>query len=418
MANADALESTPRLPRLARTIDLVGRSIERCGGLRRMLDPDAIVARAAFFTRLSRRLRLTDWGESPQTREALRLLCRVDRDACGMTFFGRFILHGELVRIIKNRLEITYFLKQHPQILERDVARPLVVVGLPRTGTSLLQNLLAQDPAARFLRYWEVFELLPVPRPGNHSDRRIELARSRLERTYRHFPHIKAIHYTRHDGPEECLALLKNSLLEPVRYALIGGFREYQSWCLQQDMSESYGYFRKQLQLLQWNYQTSHWVLKAPSHMMALDSLLSVFPDASVVQIHRPLKQVVPSAISLVKAHRQLYNRADHDGWRDLPLDTIELLKSMLERAADARSRLPADRFLDLDYRQLVDDPVATVKRIYDRFGYPYGEDYERKMRAYLDAFPKSKFGRHRYSLGEYGLTEEDLGRHFGDYAI
>ena len=251
-------------------------------GWKRPLDTQRLMGVA------SRRTRLDDWGDE-SFREPLDRLVTAFETEARLTPLGRLMLRGEFIRQLSNRLRIQHAIREQPGVLNSPVLRPLFVVGLPRTGTTLLLNLLAQEPRRRPLLTHEVlFPLGCRSMLGRHSDGR-QKTRWAARLVDSVAPDLKAVHPLKADVPEECTWLLANTFVSPY-FLLYGRIPSYLDYLLGLDFEQrvrAYRYYRLQLQLLQQYHVARSWVLKSPAHLSALDSLLEVFPDACVVQTHR-----------------------------------------------------------------------------------------------------------------------------------
>jgi hypothetical protein len=213
--------------------------------------------------------------------------------------------------------------------------------------------------------------------------------------------------------PEECFPLLENSFVS-YSFAFYGVLPRYLKWIEEQDMVPPYRYYRRQLQLLQFRFPQKRWVLKAPLHMLCLDALLSVFPDACVVQTHRDPLKVIPSACSLVDIlQRVICDRVDVDFYAPKWLD---FLTSMVEHYSHVRDSADSARFFDVHYKDLVQDPLGTVRRVYEHFGYGYEARFEEQMREWLAANPQNKHGTHRYCLEQFGMNPDMVNSRFTTY--
>jgi hypothetical protein len=409
---SDARAMRPALPLSLRLLNWAGRHLERAGAFRNLLSADSIMEEA------ERRTGLSDWGDEGFTT-ALELLTRPDRDELRITFYGERVLRGELVRCLANRLLIQDEVEHHPETLTETISRPLFVVGLPRVGSTLLQRLLSEDPHCRPLLHWETFQPAPAPDPRTHqSDPRIERAERDLRSMRKLFPEpvYAAVHFADATQPEECWMLLQNTLMVPGPFSTIGGFPEYLAWQEEQDMSEAYAYYKLQLQILQRNFPPAHWVLKASDHLPNLGVLLSTFPDACVVHLHRDLKEVVPSLSNIAIKSLGMTNVLDDDVVAEIPHQVMDGFLHDIERAMSARRQADPERIFDVRYRDLVEDPPGAIRRIYGYFGYPFTEEFEARIVRWLDENPREKHGTHHYSLEQCGLTPAGVDRLFSDY--
>jgi hypothetical protein len=393
-----------------RVFNVVGRQLRRWGWRRRLSLQD-ILDSARRWTKLS------DWGDE-RFLEPLQVLLESLEDDAQLNSAGRLLVRLNFIHFVSNHLRIQHFLKQHPEVPAEPVRHPLFVVGLPRTGTTLLHNLLCQDSGGRPLLLWEALQ--PAPDADVDSGKR-----DRRRLNAQHFvtlvdrwgaPELKTVHPLNAHGPEECTYLLFNTFLTPA-FFLYGPVRGYIEWLHgrgRELLMSCYEQFRTYLQILQWRSANTHWVLKSPAHSFGLDALLSVFPDARVVQTHRDMNKVVPSACSLFAITQGLYS--DEVDPRRLGRDVLQLLGTdLLDRAGNAKRRNPT-RVLDIHYRSLVADPVGTVHSIYDFFGTDWNYGMEERMRRWLARNPVHKHGVHRYDLEQFGLTHSDVDSAFGSY--
>jgi len=314
------------------------------------------------------------------------------------------------------QIRIKETLRRHPEIADIPVERPLFVTGLARSGTTLLHNLLAQDPDCRWLRYWETLQILPPPDPETEAnDPRIAMAERFTAMIDRADPQIKAIHHLDPRGPEECNNLLKNAFASNL-FLMTHRTKGYHDWLMKADLTPAYRLYKRQLQILSWKYPRKRWVLKAPVHLFFLDALFAAFPDACLVQTHRDPAETIASACRLAARFGALTPGVP-------PLDPLRLGRIGLEGAAravargmEARKRHGAERFIDVGYGDLLRDPIGQVRRIYGHFGLAGVERLAEPIASWLAAHPKGKHGAHRYSLADYGLDREQVRQAMADY--
>lgn len=328
-----------------------------------------------------------------------------DRD---LSVIGRAIVRGTLIHTLVNRLQIARDLRAEPEILRQTVARPLFVLGLPRTGTTFLYNLLTQDAAARPLLFWESASPSPPPTSETRTtDPRIAEAAKTVRSLNRLVPALASIHSFDARGPEECLGLLMNTLVCPF---FRGRITSYWDWLFElpdAEVDAAYAEYQQQLQLLQWKVRGEHWILKCPAHLYGLGSLLRTFPDAAVVQLHRDPAQVVPSLCSLSFAMDSLYY-AKRDP-QEVGRRMFDVLDRMFARGRDGRAQHPADRVMDVRYEDLIADPFAVARSVYDRFGYDWSAAFEQSLRGYLEQNARQDRPKHRYSLEDFGLSKTEV---------
>ena len=369
-----------------------------------------------------RQTRLADFG-SPHFEEPLgAMLCGLnDTSNSYLTPAGRAFAYHIMLGALCNRLTIREHLRTHPEILETPVKRPLIIVSLPRTGSTFLQNLLALDPAARPLLFWEGMTPAPIKLPSPpRTDPRIGLAKiaTWLFRTLA--PNLTpTISPIRANDPEECHPLLRNTFV----YGFAMGMPAYREWFLQQTdevFEHAYREYREQLQLLQWQRPVqSHWLLKSPIHLWSLGPLLKALPDASIVRTHRDPNDVVPSFCSLIATVLAPFVGR---------VSMTELGRQVLEITAEAERRARAvrdgngggyrGRFFDVDFQRLTSEPIAVVRDVYDQFGYEYTAEFERRLVEFVAARKSSGDNSgHRYSLDQFGLDEAMVARRFSNQA-
>ncbi|MDT8409305.1 MAG: sulfotransferase [Wenzhouxiangellaceae bacterium] len=384
-----------------------GAGLARRAGLRfASLMPEPIV-RAAIA-----RAGCDDFGPEDGWQEALQRLTADYRQQARLTPIGRLAAHRHLVDLLANRLRLERDLKRHPEIAALPVSAPLFIVGLPRTGTTLLHMLLAQDRKNRVPETWEVMH--PCPAEGSER-KRIARARRELAWMERLAPGFRVAHPLAPGLPQECIAIDSHTL-QGYEFQTTHNVPEYQRWLEQRSRHDVYRYHRRFLQYLQWQRPRTHWVLKAPAHLFGLAELLSVYPDAGIIQTHRDPLEVMASLASLSTmlraafsdaADAQAIGREMAARWGDGLLQSLEM------RASGA---LPAERFIDIDYRAIVRQPIDVVKSIYAHFGRQLDDQAEQAMREFLAANPKDKHGAHRYSLARFGLDADQQTQRFAAY--
>lgn len=396
---ASTLVRQPSLPFGVRTLNRIGQALRRWGASVGDLSEVSVLRTA------QRRTGLSDFGDSDYLTPLRELLASYDSDT-SLTFLGRLIARGMLVHALANRLRIREAAGGSAGVSPEMIVRPLFVVGLPRTGTTLLYNLLAQDPAARPLMFWE--SMTPTaPRSGRGRDQRIREAERTVARLNRLVPELRMIHEMDPRGPDECTGLLFNTLVCPYFRGRLARYRQWLFTAAQQRITEAYREYREQLQILQRQRRNEHWVLKSPSHLFGLGSLLEVFPDAAVVFTHRDPAQALASLCSLTAALDTMsYRGVD---LADVGRRNCAIVEQLILRGQAARHAPQGSRIFDVKYEDLVRDPLKIVRLVYERFGYRYTPDFEQRCRDHLRDNPQHKHGRHRYTLEEFGLDRSHL---------
>jgi hypothetical protein len=310
---------------------------------------------------------LSDFGDEG-FREGLRVLLETYEKTANFHEKGRKRYWRRVVQLLSTRLRVEEAFRKHPEIHERAIRRPVFLTGLPRTGTSALFNLLAVDPAARPLLLWE--GIFPDPledlEPGR-PDPRYQAIKAQYDRLREKDPDFTKIHFVSADTPEECVLLLSHDFCD-AQMGIEVMMEPYASWFQKQDLHRPYAYYRELLKLIDWQRPGERWLLKSPAHLWALDVLVEMFPDACIVLTHRDPLEAIASACSLTDA--LMVVRASHDK-RELGPAVLEYYARSLERGLGAREQAEPRRFADVDYRELVAEPLAALRRIYEHFGLP-----------------------------------------------
>lgn len=360
-----------------------------------------------------RKTGLSDFGDDGFRAPFAVLLETYDR-AMNLTPRGKKSQRRRLLTLLVNRLRVIDALRRHPEVRSRPIRRPLFLTGLPRTGTSALFNLLAADASARPLLLWEGNHPDPLPEPkAGEEDPRLVALRESLARAMAANPGFAAIHDARADKPEECVQLLAHSMAF-VQLGVEPLFSPYRECFLGQDFGPMYDLYADMLRLLDWQRPGERWLLKTPAHLFALDHLLRLFPDATIVVTHRDPRECIPSYCSMMYA---LLDDAEGVDKTQLGPVVLDYLAISMERAMEARARLPAERFVDVRYTDFLADPVGTSARIHRAADLPFDGAVEAAMRAHVAAHPQNKHGKHTYGLEEYGLDEAALRDRLAAYA-
>ena len=364
--------------------------------------------------------RLTDFG-GDEFQEPFRRLARSLDQQAALHFIGRMLARRELLRCLTNRLKIAEYCRRNPGVNGVAVPDPVVILGLPRSGTTFLHRILAQDRRTRTFCAWELLE--PVP-PGwgdrDVPDSRLRRARRGLEwrRRLLHSAFgrnaTRSIHEAEADEPEECWPLLQNSFCSRI-FAFHGVGEDYILWLRQQDLTEVYRYDRRQLQVLTASAPSERLVVKSPTHLSRLDELIRVFPNARILWLHRDPVEVVPSFCGLSLTIRAL--RTNETNLQKLGPQVMEGLVWLIGAGMQARQRHRPEQFLDLAYRDLIGDPVEMARRIYESLGWPTDREWEERLTSFLARNRESRTGvRHRFSPEAFGLTAGAIRTAFRPY--
>lgn len=390
-------------PRALRVLNSAGGLASRLG-LTPALDEPGLLAAARARTGLH------DVGDG-SFREGLRVLLAALDGEARLTTLGRLAARSRVLGLLETRLRLVDHRNRFPQVAQEQIDRPIFVLGLPRTGTTVLYGMLAADPAMRSPASWEVAR--PFPPPAADDPARVAAMDKDFDRFRRIAPGIDHIHPLGSHLPQECLALQAPQF---ASYEFVTAFPvpSYWDWLRQADMVPAYGFEKLFLQYLQSARRGRHWILKTPGHLMWLDALLEVFPDALLVQTHRNPAQVLASVSSLMSAMRSSVSDAVDP--RQIGREQLDAWAWGMARTMAVRDRLPAGRVVDVRYEDTVHDPVGTTRRIYEHFDLELTPGVEQGVRDYLAANPRDKHGAHSYTLEEFGLDRDEVEQAFAAY--
>ncbi|MCP4004442.1 MAG: sulfotransferase [bacterium] len=354
---------------------------------------------------------LSDFGSD--YLDGFRMLLRT-YDVNAYSEKGRRGNRRRLVQLLSTRQRIEKAFKEHPEIREREISAPMVLTGLPRSGTSALFSLLGADPAVRPLRMWET--QFPDPMEGlepGASDPRRDAIEAHFAKTRENNPEFTKIHYTSADTPEECV-LLHAYAMHGVQMGVEVMLEPYASWYRDQDLLGMYAYYADLLRLLDWQRPGERWLLKAPAHMWGIDALTSTFPDVSIVWSHRNPLACIASICSMT--HVLMKNKLEIDSHLLGPV-VMDFYATSLERGLQERDRLDPGRFVDVSHDEFVDDSMKVAERIYGQFDLPLQGATRASLVAHIESHPKDRHGTHEYKLDDYGLTSDAIRERFAGYA-
>ena len=355
---------------------------------------------------------LSDFGDEG-FREGLRVLLETYRKTARFNEKGRRRNWRRVVQLLSTRLRVQAAFEKHSQIRARAIRRPMVLTGLPRSGTSALFNLLAAHPEARPLRLWEA--IFPDPLEGlepGQSDPRRDALEAHYAKGREKNPEFTKIHYTSADTPEECVVLMAHEFCD-VQMGVEVMMEPYASWFRRQDFKRTYEGYADLLRMIDWRSPGERWILKAPAHLWAVGVLVETFPDVAIVWTHRNPLQCVASICSMTAA--LMVAREDLDPL-ELGPEVMDFYATSLERGLEARESVAADRFIDVDYRDFVADPMKVAERIHAHFNLDFSPQSRAALQAHVAAHPQGQHGTHEYSLRQYGLTPEAVRDRFDDY--
>jgi len=367
-----------------------------------------------LVTRACERAGLDDFG-GDSWREGLTVLVQTVESAPGVSDGGRDYVYGQFVDALWNRLRVVDYLKHHPEVAAERIERPLVVLGLPRTGTSLASYLLDQDPNRRSLLTWEAENSVPPASPETlRTDPRCLKKKAELDALAEGLraANIPMVHWDEADGPTECM-FVQNQDFKAYLWEAFMPTSAYSDWLLDADMTSTYAYERSVLQMLQ-SRAPGVWSLKMPSHAVHIETLLSTFPDVRIVWAHRDPFKATASFLRLNYLSRAVLG-AQIDV-TDVVSNVLRQLQAHVARPLRARQRIGDDRFFDLHYADLMRDPIGVMRSLYEWAGDELTPSTEDAMLTWLQRNPQDRFGVQPYSLDGSGVTITDLEPLFDQY--
>lgn len=389
------------MPLRYRIIDALGSGMEKLGIPLTRMDAERLHQLAERETGLS------DFGD-PYYRVGLdTLLQSIEKDA-NLHFFGRFGARMVLLSNLSQRLLFVEAQKRKPDVFRSEINPPFVIVGVPRSGTTILQRMLSADPDNTGIPMWRLYRPFAIDRK---KDDRLALTRWELEFRRPMFPEMDSKHVIREDTEEECI-WMQALTFHSVSFWVVTPVFSYAEWLVAQDQKKCYEEYGLLLKVQQQATPDKRLVLKAPDHTHHLDALLSAVPNARIIQLHRNPTTCLTSANSMFySAHRA--------ATRDLNVKRMaETNKKMYTRYLEGGRRCREDpvvnnAVLDVQYDQMVADPMQTVKDIYSHFGVSWTVQYEERLKTFMSQHPKDKHGAHRYTPEQFGQSAEELDRHF-----
>jgi hypothetical protein len=374
-------------------------------------EPEALLAEASANAG-----GLRDFGD-PGFREGLAVFCRALEREAELSPLGRQLLHQKIIELLTNRLGIEDWYKRHPEIDDEVLAPPLVIVGLPRTGTTLLQRLLSCDPRFYSMPWWE--SRYPVPFAGEDlraPKQRIEQARAEVKAMIEAMPKLLSIHPMDADQADEEVMLMEHSFIAAMNsYVCIP---TYMDWLARVDERPAYADLKRMLKFLQWQKRqrgivAERWVLKSPHHLLRMALLLDVFPGVRVIQTHRDPLETIPSIASFIHTLWCIYsNRAE-------PVtagrEWSALMARALQHTMSVRDRRP-EVFFDVAFTDTVERPFEVVRDIYAFAGLRLVPETERAMQRWSEANRRDTRATHDYQLQTFGLSEAQIRQDFAEY--
>ena len=370
--------------------------------------PAELVAEAEAATGLH------DLGDAC-VHDGLAAYCASVTAEASLNELGIAAVRGSIVGSLVTRLRVIDWSKRHAaELAGEQIVAPLVVIGLFRAGTTFLSCLLDQDPSNRALLRWEAGDPVPPATPDTFRDGpRVDAARAGAAMMDAINPRFKAIHHEDADGPTECIAVMSQDF-KSLSWESITNVPSYSRWLLDVDQRSAYQYHHLVLRVLQSGGVRGRWTLKSPHHAIALDPLTAEYPDATLVVLHRDPLVLCASVCSLIGTLSGTFTDADHSAY--IAEHWPAMLDESIRRIDAFRDAHPQVPIVDIQYADLVRDPVATLERIYSSGADDLTDDARARVQHYVDTHPKGRFGAHRYNLAELGLDAGRLEERFAGY--
>ena len=356
---------------------------------------------------------LRDLGDGSH-REGLERLVDSMNEEAGLSEPGEVMLLHRLLNLLTSRLRVEDTYRAHPSIEEEMVEGPVFVIGLPRTGTTALSQLVAADPQFRSLRTWESSAPCPPPETATeHTDPRIAEAEAGLAMMNEMFPLMQTMHHAEATTATECQDLLGMSF-RTVHFDGFARVPSYLAWVTESDMRSTYLYHRRVLHLLQWRCPPRLWHLKTPVHMFSLDALVEAYPNAKFLWSHRDPAKVLGSVCSLIHYTRSW--ASDRDDAMELGAEQLGRWWLAVSRAMDFRARAGDERFADVAFADLQVDPIGALSTAYERVGLGFPDASRRAVTKWAGAHEPGAHGTHTYDLADFGLEAGQVRERFGPY--
>ena len=384
------------------------RGINTLGLARIDLTPDKLIATAKKETGLS------DFGDA-SFLEPMHLMIRALEEEADLNPVGRFMNRMNIVRLLKGRLYAEDLLARHPEILERQLLDPVVVVGLGRSGTTRLHRLLASDPNFLHLTSWESVYPVPYPecfaaRTAGRTDPRITAIEQGLKAVLYMSPQVAAVHPLDTYAVEEEIGLLQHAFATQL-FEIQAWVPSFAEWLMTHDQQYAYDYMVRLMKIISWfrnDPMDKPWILKSPQHMQDLDSLLHVFPGAKLVCPHRDPIKVVGSCCSM--AWNAIVRDSDTISAHSIGQEWMTKTERMLHKCLRVRTEqvAPQNQY-DILYADITADWEQSVQGVYDFLQMPFTSEAHGHMQAWLDSNKQHKHGAHKYSLGDFGLNADEV---------
>ncbi len=411
------MATTPPLrqqhPFSVRFINGSGRALQRLGLAFPSLQPEALL-RAA-----QKKEGLTDFGDPTFLEGMEEFLSSAQREG-KLNFMGRLAVRDHVINLLIHRLQLEEYWNEHPELEQQEIRRPLIIAGMPRTGSTALHNLLAQDPAHRVPMGWEVSQPFPPPEAATfETDPRIEKVQKKMNVFNKLLPVFHSMHPRGARMPEECQEITVHAFASVGLPTMVPA-PSYQDWLVRQDFRHALAWHKRFLKYLQSRLHRERWLLKSPGHLQYLPTILETYPDAAIVQTHREPLTVMASVSSITYTVQNFFS--DGVDRHSLGQNQLAFWSQLLQKSVEARERLSdrADQFLDVQLPDIINNPLETVYRIYEYFGFELSDETWERMERHLEENRLKKFqkkhGAHRYTPEMFGLDRTIDSKRFEEY--
>ncbi|HCH62849.1 MAG: hypothetical protein CL927_00175 [Deltaproteobacteria bacterium] len=402
------------LPTPIRALNAVGRAWRSAGFSPRRLDPDALMDEALRAARKEPGLADATLGEISEFRAGLDVVCTALEQLPELPTAGRFAARRQLLRALRQRIRRLAWKARNPERFAMPLQPPVIVLGLPRTGTTFLHRLLAAPERARALPMWEV--AMPFP-PLHGADQRRQSGERGAAVMQRVLTDFDAKHATGSEEPEECMHLQNEAFFS---WSWLSNYPipTYTRWLSEADPAVAYDVWLDVLRFIQSGSPSSRLTLKSPSHLAHIEAILDRIPQARFVWTHREPEQVVPSFASLIASTRGLSTTTQTADPHALGRELSDFLAEQLQRGLAARARIPTGHLIDIPFDDLKRDPLATVASIHHHFGLPWSPEVSRAVQSEVQARPRNRKGAHHYALADFGLSRGLVQELFANYAV
>ena len=373
------------------------------------INADAIISKAqkkaAFYGRL------------PRAEDGLRRLVRSINEEGNSNPFGDLAVKSLIERILFGRYKIEKELAKNPWIERQPIEQPVFIIGMPRTGTTILHAIMHEDPAHRSPLAWECLLPYPAATPETfRNNEQLKTIEKEFGQLFKLVPDFQKKHYMAADSPQECLGITAFDF-NSYQFSAQLYLPSYMEWFSHHsDMLGTMRFHKRFLQYLQsGGVKAERWLLKTPVHLMRLSEIFEVYPDARIIMTHRPPADVVSSTASLISSVRSLYS--DKEDPVVTGHEQADFWSLSFNRFLESRKTLQKeDQIIDLKFEDFIRDQMGTIRKIYERFGWELTDVAERNFKNFLAENPKDKHGKHEYSLDTFGLTEDNINRQFSQY--